>query len=84
MGVKQPESNVDHSPPSSANVKNEYSYISNSPARRHSKDKDNFLSTIIKEIKSWKVRQLGETAGMGEIKNAYGILAGKPKRNINT
>jgi hypothetical protein len=21
---------------------------------------------------------------MGEIKNAYGILAGKPKRNINT
>jgi len=34
-GVKQPEREADHSPPSSAKVKNDWSYTSTPPRRLH-------------------------------------------------
>jgi hypothetical protein len=35
VGVKRPGRETDHSPPSSAEVKNSWSYIANSPIRLH-------------------------------------------------
>jgi hypothetical protein len=35
LGVKRPKHEADHSPPSSAEVKNEWSYTSNPPIRFH-------------------------------------------------
>lgn len=40
-GVKQPQHEGDHSPPSSAMVKNEWSYTSASPICLHGMDRDN-------------------------------------------
>jgi hypothetical protein len=34
---------------------------------------------IIREIKSWRMRWVGHVAHMGERRNSYGILVGKPE-----
>jgi hypothetical protein len=36
-------------------------------------------SNIIRVIKSWRMRLAGHVARMGEIKNAYRIVIGKPE-----
>jgi hypothetical protein len=41
-GVKQRERKVNHSPPSSVEVKNEWSYTFTPPLRLHGLDRDNF------------------------------------------
>jgi hypothetical protein len=45
LRAKRPEREVDHSPPSSAEVKNEWSYTSAPPACLHSVDRNNFTVT---------------------------------------
>jgi hypothetical protein len=47
--VKRPGNVFDHSPPSSAEVKNEWSYTSTSPPCLHSVDKDKFTRVQILE-----------------------------------
>jgi len=42
-GVKQPGHELDHPPPSSAKVKNEWSYTSTPTTCLHGMDKDNFF-----------------------------------------
>jgi hypothetical protein len=38
------------------------------------------LQSIIRIIKSWRMRWAGHVARMGEKRNAYRLLVGKPKR----
>jgi hypothetical protein len=45
-GAKRPGREVNHSPPSSAEVKNEWSYSSSPSIRLHSMDRDNFALTF--------------------------------------
>jgi hypothetical protein len=42
-GIKQPEREVDHSPPTSTKVKNEWSYTSITPIALHGVDSDNYI-----------------------------------------
>jgi hypothetical protein len=52
--------------------------------RLHNEELHNLYATpnIIKVIKSGRVRLAGHVARMGEMKNAYNILVGKPEGKI--
>jgi hypothetical protein len=39
----------------------------------------NSSPNVIRLSKSWTVRSVGHVADMGEVRNAYRILAGKPE-----
>jgi hypothetical protein len=45
-GIKWPKREFDHSPPSSAEVKNEWSYASTPPVRLRGVERDNFSCTF--------------------------------------
>jgi hypothetical protein len=46
-GIKRQGSEVNYSPPSSAQVKNEWSYPSTPPTRLHGMDRENFILYLI-------------------------------------
>jgi len=49
-GVKRPGREVNHSPPTSAKAKNEWSYTSNPPSRLHGVDRKNLLFTFLQQV----------------------------------
>ena len=58
-GTKRPGREVNHSPPSSDEVKNEWSYVSTPPIRLHGVDRENVpLKKKIKPDAASDIRQI--------------------------